>query len=72
VTSTSQVQGELLARALKLFNPDYSNVSRVQVGEGDPSAALAMVRAILRRSLADDDLKHQQKQHTNTATTQPA
>lgn len=72
VTSTSQVQGELLARALKLFNPDYSNVSRVQVGEGDPSAALAMVRAILRRSLADDDLKPQQKQHTNTATTQPA
>ena len=68
VSATGQIQGELLARALKLFNPDYSNVSRVQIGDGDTSAALAMVRAILRRSLADDE----PKQHANTTTTQPA
>lgn len=69
VSATGQIQGELLARALKLFNPDYSNVSRVQIGDGDTSAALAMVRAILRRSLTDDEPKP--KQHANTTNTQP-
>lgn len=57
IDAASGAKGELLARALKLFNHDYKNITRIQLGEGDASAATAMVRTILQRSITPDAKK---------------
>lgn len=54
IDTAGSSKAELLARALKLFNPDYRNITKIQIGEGDPSAANAMVRTILQRSISNE------------------
>jgi hypothetical protein len=73
-TAGSNSSAELLARALKLFHPDYKDISRIQIGDGDSSAAFAMVRVILLRSLAKDEAPltpPKPKRKAESATTPP-
>lgn len=57
--ATTGGKPDLLARALKLYNPDYQSLTRIQIGDGDQAAAHAMVRSILKRSMAVDDEQNQ-------------
>jgi len=48
---TANNRNDLLARSLKIFNPDFSNVNRLQVNEAESAAATAYCRNVIKNIL---------------------
>jgi hypothetical protein len=46
-------RSDVMARALKVFNPDFANVTRVQIGDSDASSALTYCRDVVRKHLKE-------------------
>ena len=44
---------DVMARALKVFNPDFADVTRLQIGESEASSALAYCRDVIRKQLKE-------------------
>jgi hypothetical protein len=49
--ATAGNKTDLLARSLKLFNPDFSNVNRLQINDSEGAAATAYCRNVVRNIL---------------------
>ena len=47
-------QADLIARSLKVFNPELKNTTRLQISDSETTAALAYCREIIRKLLIKD------------------
>jgi len=53
---TAHNKPDLLARSLKVFNPDHAGTTRLQVSEAEIAAANTFVRNIIRNALAKKEI----------------
>jgi len=56
---SAQNKSDLLARALKVFHPDYANTSRLQISDAELTSANSYVRSVIRKALTKEGIIHE-------------